>query len=109
MASRVHNEASTGPARNQDDRGPTNVQVQHKHDQRHDVFVNLNEHNVRPTSGYQNFSSTDGPPNKATTSGYQNFASTDVAPNKATTSGTFHPEVRSSGMKTTYLWIVISD
>lgn len=89
MASKVHTETSPGSARNQDDEGPLNVQVPHKHDQRHDVLVNLNEQNLRPTSGYQN------------------YASTDVAPNQATTSGPFHPEVRYSGMKTIYLLIVI--
>ncbi|POO00625.1 Vacuolar protein sorting-associated protein [Trema orientale] len=84
MASKVHTEASSGSAQNQDDKGPPNVQVPRKHDQMHDEFVNLNEQKARPTSGYQN------------------FASADVAP-KATTSGIFHPEVRSSGPGTEHM------
>ncbi|XP_062090976.1 uncharacterized protein LOC133797172 [Humulus lupulus] len=79
MMSKVHTEVSPGPVWIQDDKGPPNVQVPHKYNQRHDASVNFNEQNVRPTSGYQKNSSTD------------------VAPGKATISNTFHTEVRSSG------------
>lgn len=77
---KIHNEAPPVPARPiHDDKGPPNVQAPSRHDEKQDVFVNFNEHNMR------------------TSSGSQNFASTGAATNKATTSPSFHPESRSSG------------
>lgn len=77
----IHNEAPPVPARPiHDDKGPPNVQAPSRHDEKQDVFVNFNEHNM------------------STSSGSQNFASTGPATNKATTSPSFHPESRSSGM-----------
>ncbi|KAL5573061.1 hypothetical protein UlMin_022658 [Ulmus minor] len=79
-ASRIHTEAPPGPATPaRDDSGPPNVQVPPKQDVKHDVFVNYKENRATPSSGSQN------------------FASTDVAANRAATSGAFFPEVRSSG------------
>lgn len=88
MASKIQMQPFPGPPLpDRDDKGSPNVQIPNKHDEKHGVFNGNN-------TGSSSFS--------------QNFGSTDVAVNNATTSGKFNPEVRSSGMSSIHLKMVIS-